>query len=214
MKETMTIHEALSELKILDSRINAELNIADFVTANRHSNTKIKGESIQDYHQNAKDAYKSIRSLISRRDAIKRAVSKSNAWTIVEVAGKRYTIAEAIEMKNHGVEYLRALKDRLKIQLDNARKTADRENSQLDAKADAYIQPMLSGADKKNLSDEAIKQREFYITSQTVELVDPLDAAKTVRELEQQIYDFESKVDSALSVSNALTTIEIEYETF
>ena len=44
-----------------------------------------------------------------------------------------------------------------------------------------------------------------------MELVDPISVLKQIEQLNEQINAFEVNVDSALSVSNALTNIEISY---
>lgn len=97
--ETMTIHKALCELKTLDSRIKKAIEGSVFVFANKHSNAKVSGKTISAYSDEVKSAYQSACDLIARRDAIKRAVTLSNATTKVTIGGQEYTIAEAIEMK-------------------------------------------------------------------------------------------------------------------
>ena len=42
-------------------------------------------------------------------------------------------------------------------------------------------------------------------------LIDPLDVASVMDKLEKEIHEFETEVDAALLVSNALTVIEFEY---
>ena len=98
MKETMTIHKALSELKTLGDRINSAMEEATFVVANKHSNAKIGGQSIAEFSQAAQQSLQSVMTLINRRNAIKRAVTRSNAETMVNINGKEYTVAEAIDM--------------------------------------------------------------------------------------------------------------------
>lgn len=97
--ETMTIHKALCELKTLDSRIKKAIEGSVFVFANKHSNAKVPGKTISAYSDEVKSAYQSACDLVARRDAIKRAVTLSNATTKVTIGGQEYTIAEAIEMK-------------------------------------------------------------------------------------------------------------------
>lgn len=213
MKETMTVHEALAELKTLDSRIAKAIADVTFVVANRHSNTKIMGMSIPDFSESVKDAYKSIMSLINRRDAIKQAVAVSNAVAKVTIADKTYTVAQAIEMKNHGMTNLKTLQSVMESQLSRARREADRMNESVPDKADSYMSSVYSVSDQKNMSEELKKTREDFIASQTYELVDPLKTVDIIKELESKTSAFYTKVDSALSVSNALTTIEVEYET-
>lgn len=215
MNETMTIHKALAELKVLDSRIEKETSNACFSVANKHSNTVIKGIPIADFANQAKDALKSIRTLINRRNAIKRAVTRSNAVTKVSIGGKEYTVAEAIDMKNMGMEHLKYLCSLIESQFTSARMSADRENGdKLEQRADTYIQSLYQNADKKNLSDEVKKVRDDFMAAQTVEVLDPIGSSKVALELRDEIDAFMTDVDSALSVSNALTTVEVEYETY
>lgn len=214
MKETMTVHKALSELKVLSNRIENSISFAVFVMANKHSNTKISGEPVEEFCRQAKENYQSIRTLIARRNAIKRAVIRSNAVTSVTIAGTEYTVAEAIDMKSAGMEWLDALKDKMSGQLIRAKNQAENENQKLPDRVDNYLKSMYAASDLKNMSDEIQKVRDVFTAAQTVELVDPLDIARKVNELQASIDSFMTEVDSALSVSNALTTVEVEYDTF
>ena len=214
MKEQMTIHKALSELKILDSRIENAIDSLNVVVANKHNNGKISGLPVADFCDEAKKSYQSATTLINRRNAIKRAVTRSNAVTMVNIGGKEYTVAEAIDMKAKGTAYLSKLMDKLAGQYAKAKRTADMENGdRLDGRADDYVKSLYSGSELKNMADEIKKVRDAFVTAQTVEIVDPISAGTKATELQAEIDAFMSDVDSALSVSNALTTIEVEYET-
>ena len=72
MKQEMTIHEALSELKTIDARIYKKGAEFRPCVANKHSNTKIGGVPIEDFVADNKEKYQSVRDLINRRIAIKR----------------------------------------------------------------------------------------------------------------------------------------------
>ena len=214
MKEQMTIHKALCELKILNDRIERETADATFVVLNKHSNQKIAGAPIADYIEKTKQQYQSICTLINRRNAIKRAVTRSNASTMVTIDGTEYTVAEAIDMKNVGVNQLTNLLRRMESQYKTAQDKAERENGVvLENRADEYMKSMYQGTDLKNMTDELKKSRENFITAQTMEIVDPIGIADEIVRLRNKIDNFISEVDSALSVSNALTTIEFDYET-
>ena len=214
MKEKMTVHKALSELKVLDSRINSEISGCKFVVSNKHSNAKIGGVSIPEFVNGVRETYQSIRTLINRRNGIKRAVTRSNAVTMVSINGVEYSVAEAIDMKAVGVSYLKALSDTIEHQLTTAQRLADASNGdKLEQRTDDYIKTMYQGADMKNLGDEIKKVRDDFVTAQTTEIIDPISAAAEVSAMKKEIDAFLSEIDSALSVSNALTTIEVEYET-
>lgn len=210
--EKMTIHKALCELKTLDARIKKAIEGSVYAFANKHSNTKISGLNVSDYCAEIKSAYKSATDLIIRRDAIKRAVVLSNATTKVTVGGNEYTIAEAIEMKNHGIPSRKTLLTKLRADSIRARRDADNNNGEaLEARADEYIRNLYANADMKNLSDEVKKMRADFMASQVMEIVDPIGITAEIERLETEINAFAVEVDAALSVSNALTEITVEY---
>lgn len=210
--EKMSIHQALVELKTLDKRIESAIREGEWVVANKHSNGKIGGIDLKDFVEEVKARHQKVTSLIARAEAIKRAVVNSNAVTKVTVAGKEYTVAEAIDMKNHGIGRLRSLLLRLNHDYTAAKAAADRANgSELERRADDYVRTMIGNTDVKGMTDEVKRLRDEFIKAQTMELVDPIGVLKQIEQLNEQITAFEVNVDSALSVSNALTTIEISY---
>ena len=195
--ENMRVHEALVELKTLDKRIDDAITDTNWVLANKHSNTKVGGIEVKDYIEEVKSRYQKVRDLIRRRDAIKRAVVASNAATKVTVAGVEYTVAEAIDRKNHGILLLNKLMKNLARDYTTAKRMADVENGQsLESRADQYVRSLIGNTDVKGM---------------TTELLDPIGAQKEIERMEEEITTFMSQVDSALSVSNAITVIEVNY---
>jgi len=211
--EKMTVHKALVELKTLDSRISKATTEVPFVLANKHANTKISGIPVSEYCENMKSAYQRVRDLIARRDAIKRAVVMSNATTKVTIGSDEFTVAEAIEMKNHGIGYYQSLLNVMSNSYRRAQRDADVNNGDaLEERADEYIKSMYGNAtDLKNLTEDIKRVRADFIAAQTYELVDPIKVKEQMESLESDISTFMVEVDAALSVSNAITEIEIEY---
>ena len=210
--EKMNVHKALSELKVLGNRIvNALAN--DFVVANKHSNDKINGISIVNFNNDMKSHYQQVNDLIERRNALKRAVVSSNAVTKVTVGGTEYTVAEAIEMKNHGMEFYKMLRDELARQYTKAQ-TAIMVNSgkNLEERAEKYIVSILSSKNDAKIDTKLIDElRSKYIENNTYDMLDPNNVKSGIEALNEMIENFESDIDSALSVSNAITIIEFEY---
>lgn len=209
--EKMTVHKALAELKIIDNRIYNATHERPFVVANKHTNAKISGIPVSEYCEQMKAAYQKTTDLVKRRNAMKRAVVLSNAKTMVTIGDKEYTVAEAIDMKNHGMEMLSDLLTKMRNDYTSAQRTADKENATLDSRADAHVKNMYEGCDIKNPSEEMKKTRADFIAGQTVELVDPLKIADEINKLAAEIDAFIVEVDSTLSVSNATTEIEFSY---
>lgn len=209
--ETMTIHKALSELKILDSRIEKEIRTGKYCTVKKKSDKLIAGSPVDDVTTSMIAHYNKVSDLISRRKAIKKAVVLSNAKTEVEIAGNTYTVAEAIEMKNHGIEYEKSLLNVMRSQYVQAQVSATGENGTLSQRADQYVTALYGQKDSKNISSEAEETRKKFIESNTYEIVDPIDIKKVGDTIEDNIHSFMSEVDSVLSCSNALTNIVVEY---
>lgn len=209
--EKMTVHKALAELKALDDRINSEITGSIFVKANRHNNMKIFGKSVEEFRADTTSSLQSVTALINRRNALKKAVVLSNAVTKVEIGGVQYSVAEAIEMNNHGMENLIDLRDFLRDQYSSAKRMVESENGEKLVRAcEAYIQATFGSKDKINNPDIETAQKA-YMTNNAYDIVTGFDIEKVIKELTDRIDSFKSEVDSALSVSNALTVIEFDY---
>ena len=209
--EKMTVHKALAELKTLDDRINSEITGSVFVRANRHNNTKIFGKAIPDFMADTESSYQSVKALINRRNAMKRAVVLSNAITKVNIGGVEYTVAEAIEMNNHGMENLVELRNCLREQYSSVKRMVESENGDKLVKAcENYIQATFGTKEKINNPDIEMAQKA-YMANNTYDIVTGFDIEKVIKELTDRIDAFKAEVDSALSVSNALTVIEFDY---
>lgn len=208
--EKMTIHKALAELKVLDKRITASVSV-QFCVANKHSNEKISGLALKDWKDIAQSNYQKANDLIRKNEAIKRAITLSNATTKVKIGDDEYTVAEAIWMKNHGMDSYMMLLRALQNQYGKAKVQCERENGEtLEKRADEYIFGLF-GSKEKAAGEEIENLRKTFIESQQYEIVDPIQIAEEIQRLEEKISSFESEVDAALSVSNAITEIKIAY---
>lgn len=210
--EKMTVHKALAELKLLDDRIEKAIAEGIYCVANKHSNDKIGGIPLDDYIKTMHGRYDKATDLINRRKAIKRAVVLSNAVTKVPVAGIEYTVAEAIEMKNHGVDFDKLLMNAMQKHYNMAQMQIRKENGKdLEERAEQYVTAIYGQKEGKTNTADIEKVKSDFLTANQYELVDPLHVLDKIEDLEKKINDFMSDVDSALSVSNALTEITIEY---
>lgn len=214
--EQMTVHKALAELKVIDDRINKAIKEGTYVVANKHSNEKISGKTINDFKDHMRACHNKVTDLINRRNAIKRAVVLSNAVTKVNVGGTEYTVAEAIEMKNHGMMFKSAYMNIIAYQNAAAQQELNRNSGEaIEKRAEKYIIDVIAAQPKDakmTVDSDAMKAlRKTYIENNTYDLIDPLNVTKLIEDLCNEIDEFNTEVDAALSVSNALTVIEIEY---
>ena len=147
---------------------------------------------------------------------MKRAVVLSNAITKVKVGDNEYTVAEAIEMKNHGMEFRSMLLRQMNSAYVTAQNDLARHSGEIiEKQAEQYVLNVIAAQpkdSKMSVDSDAMKAlRKTYIENNTYNLVDPMDIAKIMEELAAEINEFNAEVDAALSVSNALTVIEFEY---
>lgn len=215
MEYTMTVHQALAELKVIDDRIMKAVSSGVYVVSNKHSNDKINGVTVSKYKENMKAAYQKASDLIVRRNAIKRAVVLSNATTKVTVGGEEFTVAEAIEMKNHGMEFKRIFMETMNIQFSRAKNEIYKNSGEmLEEKAEKYILAFIQAQPKDSkmtANDDTVKAlRKDYIERNTYDLIDPLNIEERIATMQDEIDKFNVEIDAALSVSNATTTITFE----
>lgn len=214
--EQMTVHKGLAELKTIDGRINKAISEGVYVIANKHSNEKIKGKSISDFKEAMKSSYQKATDLINRRNALKRAIVLSNANTKVTVGGVEYSVAEAIEIKNHGMEFKSTLMRTMAYQNDSAQTEINRNSGDaIEKRAEQYVLSVIQAQPKDSkmtIDSDAMKAlRKTYIENNTYDLIDPLNVTDLIEKLTEEINEFNTEIDAALSVSNALTVIEFEY---
>lgn len=214
--EKMTVHKALAELKTMDDRITKAMRDVTYVLAAKRSAEKINGMTVADFTSKMKSGYQKVNDLIARRDAMKRAVVLSNATTKIRVGNAEYTVAEAIEMKNHGMEFKKALLYNMSSAYNTAQLEFTRNSGEaLEKKAEQYVLSVIQAQPKDGkmaIDGDAMKAvRQTYIDNNSYDILDPLNVAKIMEELDAEINEFEAEVDAALSCSNALTVIEFEY---
>lgn len=186
--EKMTIHKALAELKTMDARIAKAIHETPYVLAVKHSAEKINGMTVDNFKDKMRSGYQKATNLIARRDAMKRAVVLSNATTKVKIGDNEYSVAEAIEMKNHGMEF----KSDLLRQMNSAYTAAQNElvrngGEALEKKAEQYVLAVIAAQpkdSKMSVDSDAMKTlRQTYIDNNTYDLVDPMNIAKVMESL-------------------------------
>lgn len=204
----LSIHRALTELKMLTLRIEAATNEVSAVVANRKSNRKINGVDIPGYEKQMQASYDKVLGLISYRNKIKALVVQSNANTKVLVGKEEMTVAEAIERKQ-SIQYEKNLLEVIQHQHRSAINKVAKENDALPPKLETYLINILGNKDKQ--SPEEVKlHTETFMKRNEFEIIDPLNVKQQIEKLSNRIEEFESEVDAVLSESNATTFIEVQ----
>jgi hypothetical protein len=205
--EKMTIHRALSELKLIDAKI--EKAIAGITPTGMHQKEKlVNGQVTQE--QFAKDAqgyYDQALDLMRRKTAIKSAIVQSNGTAQVTVGGKQMSVADAInakvivKFKKRLIQYLTERSRSVVAGMNNNNSMVQQNLQKLLEVALGKDAVKADGADVQNIRKPYLEANEFH-------LFDPLKVEDKIKELEKEIGDFEADVDAVLSESNAVTFIE------
>jgi hypothetical protein len=134
-------------------------------------------------------------------------VCSSDLKTEVEVAGIKMTVSAAIEYKKV-IEYKHNLLNVLKRQKQVATVESESHRQRVQAKIDENIK-IICGKDAKADVNAIQSITDGIMKGDPVEVFDPINIDKVIKELETSIEDFTANIDYVLSESNALTTIVV-----
>lgn len=206
--EKMTIHRALSELKLIDAKI--EKQIGEIVPVGFYQKGKLIYNHITEveFAAAAQSRFDSVTALIARKTAIKSAIVQANGVTKVSVAGKQMTIADAINAKAV-VKFKKALIEKLKAGHRAALADLNKQNAIVEANVQRILEATFGKENVKVSESDMEAVRKPYMSANEFHLFDPLKVLAIVDEMEKDVSDFEAEVDAVLSEINAVTIIEI-----
>ena len=201
---SMSITQGLAELKLLDKRLNKRLEGEPWVKLS----TKTNRVDTDELKKSAESVYTSYMDLVTRRDAIKRAIVMSNATTKVIIGNKwSGTVAEAIEHKSSLV-YKKKLLTKMKNDVLTAESEYKSETEERDSRLDRLLSSELGKDVKTNPETIASLSTSFQETNK-ITIVDPLNLKAKATALEEDIDAFETNVDWVLSDTNCKTLINV-----
>lgn len=206
----ISITRALTEYKTLKKRISKE------VTENLEVIAVQQGNKLRDcpyiepeaFKERAISEMKKINDLYDRYTALKKAIDKSNYETKITVGKVEMTVQEAIAKKNM-IDLRKDLLEKLKDEYKDARADMEMALRENDQKIDNLISQQTQGKNDKELKANMETARNYVNTTFAVSLMDPCDLGTLIKNLEEEIDDFEKNVDFALSEVNSTTFIDI-----
>lgn len=207
----MTVQRALNELKTIDDRLEKRLDEFVIIGTKKVSETKVieTRENISDFTNRAKGNLDSVDGLLKRQQVLKHAIMNSNATTMIEVAGKMYSVMTAIDRKRT-IENEKLVVRKMRKALENAEYKVNRENDKMEDFIKQQANAMAGGDLANKKVDHVVAFEKSYRECNSWELVDPLKVRDLIEKREQEILMFELEIDTALTVSNATTLIKIE----
>lgn len=200
-----SITRALAELKVLEKRFYSGIDDLHLVAVKhglilRRPYSSIK---LDDFKTKAEAGDQSVRAIEERIALIKKKIAEVNSKTLVKIGSREMTIQDALIEKSTIIPLKEARLAKYKRLLTDARNQFDAAGMENEEKIQRNIQ------DRKDVITE-IQAREEIESTRKVEMVDPLNLAEKIKELEDEITDFKGNVDFALSEKNSTTYIQIE----
>lgn len=214
--KTLTVQEALNELKVLDKRIERKLGDTKYVGVVQEDKLVYPASSKGDkdkFISDAKSSIDSLLDLIAYRHALKAGVLRSNALTEVVIGDKTMTVAEAIDYKT-SIQSEKDLVKTLVNDLTQATTKMTRINTDIDMALEKK-QNSLLGSDKDDKNSDVIKflkeqAEKEKATVLELEVGKALVSDYTKAKLDS-IEQFEQTVDFKLTASNVATEITVEW---
>lgn len=205
--ERMTIHRALSELKLIDAKIEKQIN--EIYPSGILQKDKLVNGYVQEteFKKAAKSKYDSVNDLIDRKNQIKSAIVAANGITQVKVAEKQMTIADAINFKAV-IKFKKKLIETLKQRHKQVIGELNKHNENVNQNVQRILEATFGKENVKVGKEDVESVRKPYLEANEFHLFDPLKVDETVEKLEKEVSEFEAEVDAVLSEINAITLIE------
>ena len=203
MTSSISIAQALSELKLLRRRMDNALAGEHFIMLKR----KRDNVDATRFATEATAAYQSFTDLFSRYNAMKAAIVQSNAVTEVTIAGTKYTVAAAVERKRT-IDIEKSLLETMRRQHTAVQREFEEHRKAEQIRVERLLQAEL-GKDTKTNVDTVTSLMETFLAQNSAEILDPLGLAARIAALSKSIEEFETKVDWVLSESNGRTMITV-----
>jgi hypothetical protein len=211
---TMTIHRALAELKTLDARIAKAIDDIDPVGIRQAEKPVLSAlgkvyENATTFEQLAQGGLQSIDDLIKTKTQIKRAIVESNSRTMVTIADRTMTVAEAITEKSF-ITLKKKMVDRLTALERKNQGSYKTATEKMEKNLQILLEATFAKEQVKASAEDIDNIRKPFMKANEVKLVDPLGVDTLIQQRSQDIAKFEADVDACLSEINAVTTITID----
>lgn len=206
---TMTLYEALSKKKILEDKVDkiSPIRMCEKINSeNKNSN----GIDTDELEKVIKSNFDSSIAAIQNLAAIKAAINDANASTKVVIAGKEYSIANAIA-RFRSLDVEESIYTRMRSNITIIKNEVFEHNKKMLApeRVSSYVANVL-GDSKKD--EELISQViEKYKRENTLFVFDPLNTEDMANEKLEEISKFREEIHYALTKVNCETEITVEY---
>lgn len=210
----MLITQALDERDLLAKKIKDAISGQEFVSYKlKKRDVDHNNCPVEKITEDIKSTYQSITDMMKRYCTIIQKIAESNAVTKITVDGQEMSISAAIsilkDIKN-GTYFEARLLTKLVSDSNNILTYMKRNDNTVDNNKQIMLNGILSKSDSKKATDEEIDAINKVNDGDYAELIDPLGILDKIKELKVRTSELQSKILSAIKISNATTVIEID----
>ena len=207
MSKEITLTEALATLKVLRAKQDNLVRTGAFVGVSARD--KVGSQTKEVASAQFQSEFDRLKAFSAKIQEIGAKLYEANSKTTVVIAGKTYTLAEAIYRKSHASEEAERIRI-LKAALQRAEATAAKAKETVEKRADQQVETLLAGRSKDtSVADLAVEMRTKLVADEKIEIVDPNRLADYLLAAEEDLVSFSTEVDVAISLVNATTKITV-----
>ncbi|MCP4394292.1 MAG: hypothetical protein GY804_08545 [Alphaproteobacteria bacterium] len=216
-ERSMSMVEALAKLKLLYTRAGKACVGKSFCHVCIGQDTLPPGyTSIEDYNRDVQSEFDKIIAIFNEVEALQKAINLSNATTEVTIGGSKYTISEALAIKNSfnsdrasafkfRASFVNTLKDGFNAAIKDMEIASQKMREQIQDTIDNLAENDASAVETDPKIKPFIDQIES--TSKPV-LYNPLGIEKKYKDTFTDVEDFILAVDVAITTTNASNIIK------
>ena len=201
----ISVTQALSEIKLLRCRIYTSLDDASFMMLKKKRSDLVDADK---FATQARASYQSYNDLLARYQKLKAAIVSSNATTTVKIAGKTYTVADAVEQKR-SIKFQEQLLEHMMTEYKSVQDEYKAHQHSEQQRVERLLTVEL-GKDSKTNIDIIKALTDTLLAENKADILDPLKLADRIAELKREIEDFRTTVDWILAESNGRTMMRID----
>lgn len=210
MTKQITLTEALATLKVLRSKQDNLVRTGTFVGVSARD--KVGSQTKEVASAQFQSEFDRLKAFSAKIQEIGAKLYEANSKTTVIIAGKTYTLAEAIYRKSHASEEAERIRV-LKAALQRAEATASKAREVAEKRADQQVESLLAGRTKDDsVGTMAVEMRKKLIDAEKIQVVDPNGLAAFILSAEEELVTFSTEIDVAISLVNATTKIEVNLD--
>ena len=210
----MLITQALDERDLLAKKIRDAISSQDFISMRKKDAAiDYNNAPVEKITEDIRSTYQSITDMIKRYCMIIQKIAESNAVTKINVDGQEMSISAAIsivkDIKN-GTYFEARLLNKFTNDYNKIADTIKRNNVIVDQNKQKLLGALLSKDSSKKPTQDDIDIVDRVNDKDYTEFIDPLGLTDLIDELRTRTSELQSKILSAIKISNATTVISID----